>query len=316
MPNNPIAIKILSIAGGMLASIAFTGFLFIAGLADSEMAQLIFGVVLIAAAIGLNKQYETILLDTISISFYVIGGLLLGIGLGQFGVNGTVTCLLYCLIALVSLFYSQKYMVSLVSFLSIHGSLLGILLINEWYELIHLYIPFLSLTLLFVYAKKTSSESKTGKLYEPGRTAVTLSFLSSLFLPGTGYIVPLSPMLNWISSLFIIGCILFLVLRVLQSFNLEKKKQSTILLLVTLLLLPGLFAPSIAGAILVMLLAFSIYYRTGLVLGIISGIYFISQYYYDLGFSLLTKSILLMSSGVILLILYYFLHFKFKLNEK
>ena len=45
-------------------------------------------------------------------------------------------------------------------------------------------------------------------------------------------------------------------------------------------------------------------------------IYFISQYYYDLNFTLLTKSILLFSSGVLFLLLYLFTHKNLTQNEK
>ena len=57
-------------------------------------------------------------------------------------------------------------------------------------------------------------------------------------------------------------------------------------------------------------------YKTGLVIGIISFIYFISQYYYDLNFTLLTKSIILFSSGIVFILFYLFTNKKLNTNEK
>jgi len=92
--------------------------------------------------------------------------------------------------------------------------------------------------------------------------------------------------------------------------------KSGIYALSILLLLPTVLSPAISGAILIILLSFLVNYKTSLVIGIAAFIYFVSQYYYDLHFTLLTKSILLFSSGILFLGLYLLTHKKLTSNEK
>ncbi|MBL7769013.1 MAG: DUF4401 domain-containing protein [Flavipsychrobacter sp.] len=316
-PSLPI--KIISIIGGILASCAFVGFLFIAGLYESALAQLIFGIVFIAGAIWLDKQYNNILLDTFSISLFLIGGILIGIGLNEFGVSETLTYLIFIAIAALSLYMTQNQVLALVAMLSIHASIIAILFSNNQYEFLLVYTPLLAATCYFVYTHSSwfgQQEGKPAQLYPAIRTASTLSFLSALYLLGIRMTTPISPHLFWIASVGIIGTILYQVNELSKEFNAEETgPQMKLLLLVTLLLLPTLFAPAISGAILLVLLGFQFGYKTGFVLGILSGIYFISQYYYDLSFTLLTKSILLLISGALFLVLYFFLHKKLSPNE-
>ena len=49
--NQSLPIKILTVFGGILASLAFLGFLLIAGLYNSDVGLLLFGTLCIAAAI-------------------------------------------------------------------------------------------------------------------------------------------------------------------------------------------------------------------------------------------------------------------------
>jgi uncharacterized membrane protein len=108
-----------------------------------------------------------------------------------------------------------------------------------------------------------------------------------------------------------------LVSTLFDVLNITKTQHKTVIYIFTVLsLLPTALAPAILGAILIMLLSFSVNYKTGLVVGVIAFIYFVSQYYYDLNFTLLTKSILLFSSGVFFVALYLFTHKKLTTNEK
>jgi len=80
--------------------------------------------------------------------------------------------------------------------------------------------------------------------------------------------------------------------------------------------LPTAFSPVILGILLIILLSFLVNYKLGLSVGILTFIYFICQYYYDLNYTLLTKSILLFSSGILFLIFYIFIHKYLGSNEK
>ncbi len=308
--QNSLPIKIISIIGGVLACISFVGFLFIAGLFKSAIAQFLVGFGFIGATIWLNKEYNNVLLDTISISLFLIGGILIGFALSEFGVSNTLSCLIFIVIALLSLFLSSNQVLALVAQLSIHACIVALLFTNDLQELVLFYIPLLATACYFVYTRKSwfiQQGEKTASLYLSSRTALTLSFLSALYLAGSQIAMPVVPYLYWIASVGIIAVILNLVNQISKLFNPETSAPAVrLLLLVTLLLLPTLFAPSISGAILIILLGFQFMYKTGFLLGILSSIYFIAQYYYDLSFTLLTKSILLLISGMLFLLLYFF----------
>lgn len=317
-PSLPI--KILSIAGGILSSLAFIGFLFIAGLYNSDIGLFIFGIVLIIAGIWIDNQFNKIFLDTISVSLYLIGYFLIGLGLVQLEQNESAISLIFIVLASVCLFINKNVLISLLSVLIIHGSILVLILSNDIYELLQLYIPALSITTLYLFLKEASFKTirlKFSSLYAPVRSGFMLSFLSALFILGKKGIFPIPAHLNWVSSLVIIGCILYLLSRISKQIN----KQGTqfhygYFILVFLLLLPTIYSPAISGCLLILLLGFMVNYKTGFVLGIIGLLYYISQYYYDLNFNLLTKSILMMASGIMFLLAYFFINKQVLSDEK
>jgi hypothetical protein len=88
-----LTIKLLSIFGGILASITFLGFLMLLGFNDSGATLLTLGVFATVGAVLINKNYSEILLDTISVSTFIIGFLLVGYGLHLLKVNENMICL-------------------------------------------------------------------------------------------------------------------------------------------------------------------------------------------------------------------------------
>lgn len=318
--NQSLAIKILSVFGGLLASLAFLGFLFIAGLYNSDLGLLIFGTLCIAGAIWINKVYDKIIIDTVSVSSFIIGFILFGFGLGKLQMTENAISAVFILIALFSLSIVQNYILSFISVLIINGSILTLIISNKGYDLIHIYVSALALIVTYFFLKeaKIITVSKAlSKLYNPIRIGLIFSFLSGLIILGKKGILPISPDYIWLSSVIIISTIIFLLSNLFEILNITKIQNKTgIYILCILLLLPTALSPAISGAILIILLSFLVNYKTGLVLDIIAFIYFISQYYYDLNFTLLTKSILLFSSGVLFMALYLFTHKKLTSNEK
>jgi uncharacterized membrane protein len=315
-----LAIKILSVFGGILASIAFLGFLLIAGLYNSETGLLIVGCIFLVGAILVSKQYDKIIIDTVSVSFFILGFLLLGYGFSQLDVNNNTICVLFFIIALAAIGIAQNYILSFISTLIVNGSVLTLILSNKYEDLIHIYVSALALILTYWFlkeAKIVTTNKALSKLYNPIRIGLTFSFIAGFAFLGIRWIHWFSPDYVWFSSVIIVSAIIYLVSGLFDVLNVTKKwHKTTIYIFTTLVLLPTAFSPAISGAILILLLSFLVNYKTGFVLGIIAFIYFISQYYYDLNFTLLTKSILLFSSGVLFLVLYLFTYKKLTTNEK
>jgi len=318
--KSSLAIKILSIFGGIIATSAFLGFLAIAGLYNSEEGLLIFGIGFIITAIWLNREYDKLIIDTFSISIYVIGFTLLVFGLLEMDVDKNFIAVLIIMIALCSLFIIQNYILSFISVLTINASLLTLIISNDLYNLIHLYIAFNTILLTYCFlneAKIITSNNKLSKLYNPIRIGLIFSLLFGLIIIGIKDLIPISQNYVWLSSVIMVFIILFLVKTITKITKIETLKNKLMIYsLSVLILIPTVFSPSISGAILIILLSFFVNYKTGLVIGIVSLIYFISQYYYDLNFTLLTKSIILFSSGIVFILFYLFTNKKLHTNEK
>lgn len=318
--NKSLAIKILSVFGGILASLAFLGFLAIAGLYNSDIGLIVFGGIFIAGSIWINKEYDKIIIDTVSVSFFIIGFILLGFGCGQLKMNENSLSIIFIIIALGSLSVVQNYILSFVSVLIINGSILTLIISNKGYDVIHIYVSVLALTLTYIFLKEAkiiTTNNALSKLYNPIKIGLIFSFLLGLVILGKKGILPVSPDYIWLSSIVIISLIVYLISVLFDVLNItESRHKIGIYIFAVLTLLPTVLSPAISGAMLIILLSFLANYRTGLVTGIIFFIYFISQYYYDLNFTLLTKSILLFSTGVLFIALYLFTYKKLTANEK
>ncbi len=318
--NQSLAIKILSVFGGVLASLAFLGFLFIAGLYNSDLGLLIFGILFITGALWINSAYDKIIIDTVSVSSFIIGFILFGFGLGKLQMTENVISIIFIFIALLSLSIVQNYILSFIAVLIINGSILALIITNKGYDLIHIYVSALALIVTYVFRKEAkiiTGSKALSKLYNSLRVGLIFSFLSGLVILGKKGMLPLSPNYIWLSSVIILAVIIYLLSNIFEILDITKIQHKVgVYTFSILLLLSTALSPAISGAILIILLSFFVNYKTGLAIGIIAFIYFVSQYYYDLNFTLLTKSILLFLSGVLFIGLYLFTHKKLTSNEK
>ncbi|WP_299157080.1 DUF4401 domain-containing protein [uncultured Tenacibaculum sp.] len=315
-----LAIKILSILGGVLAMLAFLAFLVISGLYSSEIVMTVVGSLSIASAIVINKISQKLILDTFSISIYITGFVLLAFSLSEIHVGENSIAIIIGLIALSALVITQNYIVSFVSILILNGSFLFLLLNTEVYDLIHVYIAITSFILTYVFlneAKIISATKKLAQLYYPIRIGVLISFIIGVSIVGKKGGLPLSQNYIWISSIIFISIGMYVVSIIGKINGITAVKTKGILYVFSfLILLSTLFSPAISGAMLLVLLCFLVNYKTGFVIGILALVYFVSQYYYDLSFTLLTKSILLLVSGVLFLACYLFTTKMLGNNEK
>lgn len=314
------AIKILSVIGGFLGTLAFVGFLLLLGLGNSEFGLLVTGVLFASSAIVLNRKTERLILDTFSISAYIVGLVLITISFLEMDVNENIVVLFIMILAGISLWLTQNYMLSFISILVISvGLLLLLVFINESYHLIHLYSILITLGLTYVFlfeAKIINSSSKLAKLYDPLQIGMVVSFLFSLAFFGTKTFHRIHVEFEWFFSMVLFANTIFIISKILDV--LEVTNTNTKIMVYVLsgaILLTTAFSPSILGAILLVLLSFYVNYKIGFSIGVVALIYFVSQYYYDLHFTLLTKSILLFSSGLLFIALYLFITKSIK-NEK
>lgn len=308
--KSSLTIKALTILGGFFATIAFISFLLVAGLYDSENGLLFFGVIFIIGSIFINKMYNKLIIDTLSISVYSIGYILLGMGMSKLNLEENMISFVFITVAFSTLFFTRNYILAFISVLITMGSIISLLIINDSYNLIHLYNSAVSLLLTYLFineARIITTYKNLSKLYDPIRIGLVFSFIMGLIFIGIRGLLPVSMNYLWISSLFNISLIMYLINNILDIVNVRTKKNKILIYTASIIiLLLTTFSPAISGAILILLLCYLVNFKTGVAIGIISIIYFVSQYYYDLNFKLLEKSGILFAMGVIFILFYLF----------
>lgn len=306
--NQSLAIKILTIFGGVMSSLSFMGFLFIAGLYGTSGGLVLFGSLFLIGSLLLTKEFDRVITRTVCVSLYLMSFILLGMGLDKMHISEDMTGVLFIAISLATMAFVQQYILAFVAVLVFNGSIMFLIYSNKLLLGVELYVSFLAigiLSLMLLEAKVLRINKLISRLYEPVKTGLLLSLIGSLFILGVKHLFPEFVQFVWIPSVVFIASIAFLISRLLINWQIEKQSINGILAIVTLALLPTIFSPAISGSLLIILLCFQVNYKTGFAIGILACIYFIGQYYYDLNFTLLTKSILLFSSGLLLILLYF-----------
>ncbi len=312
-----LGIKILSIIGGFWGTTSFLGFLMLSGIYESEIAMAVTGLVFMVASILLNQKSERIITDTISITLYVAGLFLFLYGSWS---GESVAALLAILIGVGTLFLTQNYILSFVSILVVCFSLFSLLMISsDNHNLIFIYNALVvsAMSLFFLFeAKIITLNRKLSKLFNPIRAGLIVSFLFGLGVLRTRHLFNLDFSFVWLYALMLFVIIIFVTTKILKTLEVtEPKTQYFSYGIITVILAITAFSPSILGAILLILLSFYVNYRTGFILGLITLTYSVFQYYYDLNLTLLTKSVILIGSGILFLALY-FLISKSQRNEE
>jgi len=188
---------------------------------------------------------------------------------------------------------------------------------NHFFDELYVYIAVLIAALNYLFfkeAKIITTNPNICRLYRPVRIALLFSLVGVLILT----VIP-----HWIGQSYwvllpsaaSVAAILYLVSHIISLLNVENTTYKQIIyVFVLLLLLPTALFPPLSVSLMIILLCFRFNYKTGFVIGIISFIYFIGQYYYDLDLTLLVKSILMIVSGVLFLL--FFLFTRHKLASK
>lgn len=315
-----IAIKVLTILGGLLASLAFIGFLFIADLMDSAAAMLTLAVVFIIGAIWLSKTYDKLILDTTAVSLFGIGLIVLSFGLERLRVHDNIVCIILLLIAMIVLAIIHNYVLAFIAVLVINGSLLTLILNNNASILLHIYLAATVIALTLFMLKEAgliTAGKKISRLYNPTRLGLMMTILATYTMIAPRGWFTHAVHFNLVSSIAAIAAIFYTLPHIISLLDIQPPATRVGVYLITALLLaPTLYAPAIPGALLLTLLSFYVHYKTGFALGIIALVYFIGQYYYDLQFTLLTKSILMMATGLLFILFYLLTHKKLNQHEK
>lgn len=317
--NMSTTLKIVSVIGGFLATLAFIGFVFIAGLYDSKIGLVILGLMLLAAAVLLHKMFQQIMIDTISISSFIFGCTLFSLGMSDLNVGDSLVAILLIVIGIATLLLIENYLLSFVSLVLVAGAALWLVAETEQPNLFYVYQLVMVIAMYLVYTNEAwfiTGNKRIGSLFEPLLPALIVALAGGFIVTTTESLYKTSPLLAPFPA--VVCCILIMMLlqKVLSAHQIiSSENHWKIYVAVALVLAPTIMNPAIAGSLLIVLLSFSIHYKTGIGLGIVAFLYFISKYYYDLQFTLLTKSIILFASGIFFLMIYLLVSKNIKSNE-
>ncbi|UPZ38465.1 DUF4401 domain-containing protein [Sphingobacterium sp. PCS056] len=322
--SSNITIKILSILGVISSVLCFLAALFSLHLLDDKLNVMICGSILLILSLWCVKKYNSIIIDTASITCYVVGGWMLIYGLDHDDINNMlIACLMInlCTLAIV-----QRYLMSLLNILLIIYSCIALTSHNSdnliFIALINMVLIAALIYILTQEAPILSKRNLISKLYQPIRVALALSTIATTaFIVLSHFETEASPFNTSAIALYALSIIysfatLFIVHKIIAKFDTVKSNtQILIYIFVTFILASTIINPGISGAIVLILFCFYYQYKFGLYSGIIALLFFLSHFYYNLNFSLLTKSIFLMLSGLVFLVIYYIINSKKVKNE-
>ncbi len=328
-PPPSLAIKIVSIFGGLLGISFFLGFLGLAGFFETGLI-LPLGIMFLIGALVINRLDDNAIMDTLLVAALVAGFAMIAVGLIEdLKVSELITALIMLIIGFAVIAITEGYMLTFISTLLISGASFNLIFENMESNISIIFYNTVFAGLLRFWAMneaeilnlKIPFIKNINKRYLPVLTGLIFTVLGNLFYQRFGNV--------WYSKIgekqniweyfyavpFIIA--IFSVLpAILEKIEIRAIAPKILSFALTaVLLIFTLFSASVAGALLLILLCFYLNYRTGLILGIAAFLYFFGQFYYDLNVSLLTKSILMFVSGFFFLVSYYFINKFFANNQ-
>jgi hypothetical protein len=314
-----LALKIVIILGALISGLFFMGFLAFSGFFDSSIAMLTLSFIMFGLAIFMELKYAaTISANAFNLVFYIIGFSALGGALNWLKVdeNSTITMLLILSFAVLA--FSKSHITTFSAGIGSNFLIFILIVTNDYYELLNLHAIVLAVICygLFKYEGAfTKLPINYSRMFYPLRSALSISLVFALAAIGFNRIAELDMHLTWLSGivfLFLIAYTLF-ESNISGSEKLIRIRQSAV---AAIILCPLVFAPAVLGGLFITLLSFRTRYRTGIALGVICFLYFIGQFYYDLKITLFYKSMLMLGTGLLFLLIQFILHKKNYFDEK
>jgi uncharacterized membrane protein len=304
--NTPWFVKIITIIGAWFGSLLFLGALFIAQVLKTEESMIIIGglfvVIGIAISFANNRNH---LLDALSLSLSILGQVLLGIGIGASTHGFKSVCYAGLLIESLIYLLAQSYTQKFISVILIPLCLLGIIWNGPIFEATHCLIGGLSVAAVLIWINELPLQiwlKKQPHFFVPTAYGLVLGLLLTLVLSINNKFFEVHINHWYITSLISFLSLSFLLYQSLcRTLGVSNKAFGCAVIVIAILFAPTFLAPGIIASALIIILGFARSNRVLLTLGIVFLATFLTSFYYSLQQSLLTKSIILMSTGVLFL---------------
>jgi uncharacterized membrane protein len=315
-----LTIKVLSILGGILAGGFLTGFLFLTGINNSSAGMITIGIIFTAGSIGASKFIDNLTLDTLSITLYLVGVLMIWAGFEDIFRSNEMLPFILIAVAIATLFFSENFMLVFVGTLLFHGALIYYFEDRRSPLLLQLPIILCCVSLLwltYAEARIITYNKKANAVYKPLQAGFFVAFAAELIFIGEyreSYFTKYSHLLLSVA----IGITMLLLLyRVMQSVEyISVRSRLIIYVLALAVIIPTAYAPYIGGALLLIILTFHYGFKSQMIISILLLIYGTSRFYYNMNISLLYKSVILFSTGLVITSVWYYFTRQINSNEK
>lgn len=317
--SSGLAVRVLTIVGGLLSALLLIFFLAISDLGRSNEALTFVSVLAIVGSVVGNRMFHQLFLDTIVTAFYVTGCLVFCYVMADSKWNVHLICLVLMLIAALTFLLSKGSFFPLLAVLMFNVAATWLCVDGvERMEMIQIPILLMGsifLALNFYEAKIVTLHPSMKRLIRPLHTGFFVCFACGLI--GVSGIAYMFDKTMGILSAFIWVGIALMLRQVMQVMKVKKTEiEVGVYVVCFVLLIPTLFAPSLSGALLLLLICFGYGYKVEIGISLIVLIYTIVKYYYDLELTLLAKSGTLFFTGIVLLLVWYFFTKQTRKHEK
>lgn len=309
MNHSSFAIKFVALLGGIIGSFTLLGAIYALDLSVNYVFNLVCTLLFWGAAFWVHTKRKQIVYDTILICLVLMASYFSYTVLDDLDYNSTLNnSFLVIAIGVVCMAFFKN---ELLSFLGSLGVLIGLFAIATELDLVwgtSLYLILLITSITFLFLKESVVLLKSSKIreaYKSIRLAHILVVLGVLNFSSSSNYFGVSFQLNYLVIICLFTCLIWNVFRIIKEQQHLNKRDIIIIAVVGLLMvLPTYMSLGFGFSVLLLLLCFRAQYKTGLILAIFSFCYFLFMFYYDLAFTLMVKSLLLMGTGLILLGLY------------
>jgi len=314
-PYIPWFVHVLQGVGAWLSAIMFIIVFALMGVIHSEIGFIVAGAGLLVISLLLSfaADDKSFYLSQLLFAASLTGHVLLAVGIGVMIGHIQFAAFTMALVSIISIIF---YPYSVHKFLSFHLLFIALLILAAQMKMTELGIAVLMvMTILFTcwiwLNESYCVNRKFNALFRPIQYALVSALLLGAVIIDHFYdlsshqhgISPTFPLHEIIAVGFFCG-FAWLIQRIFQRLDSSENHllKGGLLALMLVLSIVFYYSPSILASLLLLLLGIERNNRIVLPLAIFSLIYAIGRYYYQLDLTLLHKSLLLMGSGLVLLI--------------
>ncbi len=314
-------VRTLSAIGGFLTSIMFTALLFAFEVFNNEVVALILGLIFFGTSLWASSYFKITILETASLGLFLSGVFLTVYGLDSTSdTNSSIYWISISLIILsaITVYFSSSFVFLLFA---------GLMTIFATYYVIFEYQAFLPILMLifsviYIYityneARLISKSEIVNTFYNPLKISLILGMIFYFVyrvLQDYDSFSATDIVFQMTITISMIAGIIFITFKLFERFDVSDITfKITVYALIIIALAPTIYFPEVAGSILILLASFYVGHKPGIAISVLSLLFSVMMFYYNIDYTLLVKSFFLIGTGAFFVGAYYLLN---RMSEK